>query len=185
MNYLALLRQTRERAAPTAGALAERTLFARVYNHLLPQQRKFTFAVSGASRRYFYDGAELSRSALVGLRLYCAQNGVVVSLEAVRQAAIALAAANPATDPWEDAIGAFIDDAIASADLSGNGPVARIAIRGELHCAVAFRDIKLQLGARGAGATERIRVVMKTLGWQERHAYLWGRRMRCFARIAA
>jgi hypothetical protein len=50
---------------------------------------------------------------------------------------------------------------------------------------VAMRDIKLELGAYGAGATRRGRLAMKSLGWRERRAFAWGRRLLGFSRKIA
>jgi hypothetical protein len=183
MNYLAALKQAgHEHTAQPPGALAEKTPFARVYNHLLPSSRRFTSAALGPTRRYCYDGEELTKSVLVQLRLPCIESGVAASLETVRQAAIALAAANPAEDPWDAALETFLNDAIAIADVGGDCSIARITIHGAPHWFVAMRDIKLELGAYGAGATRRVRLAMKSLGWRERRAFAWGRRLLGFSR---
>jgi hypothetical protein len=183
MNYLELLRQVADKHAPPPGGLAGRTPFARVYSRLLPSSRSFASGTLGATRCYFYDGEELTKSVLVQLRLRCAKDGVDASLETVRQAAMAPAAANPAGDPWEGEVRAWLEVAIANASPGGDGPVTRITIRGVPRGFVAMRDIKLEFGAYGAPGTRRIRLTMKALGWRERRAFAWGRRMLGFVRI--
>jgi hypothetical protein len=184
MSYLAELRQVAHKNCSTLppGALAGKTPFARVYNHLLPLRRMFTSTAFGQSHRYLYDGEELSRGALVGLRLQCAENNILASLEVVRQAAIALAAANRAQDPWRPAIERWLNESTVVAGLGGEGPIVRITIRDAPHLFVAMRDIKLELGAFGAPGTRRVRLAMKSLGWRERRAFAWGRRMLGFSR---
>jgi hypothetical protein len=59
------------------------------------------------SRRYLYDGRELNVNTLVELRLLLLQAGIDASIEVIRQATMALAAANPAADPWDAALEAF------------------------------------------------------------------------------
>jgi hypothetical protein len=80
-----------------------------------------------------------------------------------------------------------LEGAILSAASAGKseGPVAHITIQGIPRWFVAMRDIKLELGAYGAGATRRGRLAMKSLGWRERRAFAWGRRLLGFSRKIA
>lgn len=173
MHYLALL-EARQNRRPE-GALTEASVFARVYNLLLPHRHRFTSAGGLA----LYDGEPLSENALVALRLFCAEQRVAASLEAVRQAALGLCGANLGRDPWEAAVEARLGDAMARHD---EGLLAAISIRGEPHWFVALRGLKLELGAVGAPQTRRLRAAMQRLGWTPRPAHAWGRRQHGFVR---
>jgi hypothetical protein len=175
MHYIGLLKARREQLKSSEGALEPGSGFARAYNTLLVIKDKLTYD----GQFYFYDGQQLTRDALIRLRLLCAERHVHASLEVVRQAAVALAIAQQASDPWEATIGTMLGGAIVA---QNEGLVAKITIRNEPFWFVCMRDIKLSVGATGADGARRIRAVMRTLGWRQRPAVVWGRRMRGFAR---
>lgn len=175
-----LLPPVREPLSP--GSLAGRTQFARAYNALLPQQHRFFSIGSGKSRGLLHDGREVDISVLVELAELCAEADVAPSIDTIRRVAMALAYINPAADPWEGALKGWLADA-ASLPPGSDTPVARITLNTLPHWFISMRDIKAELDAYGGENVRRVRLAMKTLGWRERRAFAWGRRMLGFVRL--
>jgi hypothetical protein len=180
MNYLAQLKQSPSPALPP-GALPPKTLFSRAYNSLLSHRRRFSSI--GTPAKPLYDGKPLDLNILVELCELCAEDGVACGIGLVRQAATALAALNPADDPWVPALEALLANPALGERGRTEGPIAKITIHGVPHWFVTMRDLKSELNAYGAPACRRVRLAMRSLGWRERRALVWGRRLPGFSRI--
>jgi len=198
-SYLSLLTPIPPAPLPE-GALAGSTPFAFVYNALLTTGRPTLasrLTTLPQTRRPLLDGAPLNPSRLVELLTTVMTawpaHTEPPSIDVVSRAAWAHAFANPAADPWLNALRGWLAEEIVTTVYAASsiqeGALTRVTFAsrdrpGERipHWFVSARAIKAELNAYGTEAMRRIRAAMHALGWRERKCFAWGGRMWGFVR---